>query len=121
MVLSTPHMRAGLVAAGSLVVTGVLTRIGLARIWSAGAWREPPAANVFALAAIGLIGLACAGAYWRRPSVFALSLCLAWAALVVGLGSALTLVGHDSALLAMMAAAGSGMAVLVPGARDSGR
>ena len=121
MIPSTRHMRAGFMAVGSLVVTGVLTRIGLARIWSAGAWREPPAANVLALAVIGLFGLACAGVLWRRRGVLAVSLCLAWAAVVVGLGSALALVGHDSALLAILAAVSAGVAVAVPEVRSSGR
>jgi hypothetical protein len=115
MDLDRLRVRAALAVALAAGTTFLLLRIALSRIWHAGAWREPPLANVIALGAVGAVGILCGALLFARPGVLPRILCAGWAVIVVILSVALASYGHDSAAIIALFAAGVGAATLPRG------
>jgi hypothetical protein len=113
--------RAAVVAALSAGATFLLLRIALSRIWQAGAWHDPPPANVIALGAVGVAGILCGALLFAQPGGLPRTACVAWAVVVAILSIGLASRGHNSADLIAVLAAGVGAAALPWGTGRAGR
>jgi hypothetical protein len=113
--------RAAIVVVLAAGATFLLLRIARSREWQAGAWRDPPAANVIASGAVGVAGILCGVLLFARPGALSRMLCVTWAVIVAILGIALAARGDDSATIIVVLAAGVGAAVVPWGPGRAGR
>lgn len=116
---SRPGTGAAIIAAASCAIAVLFTRIAMARVWQGDGWQEPPAANIVVLAAVALAGVPGACLLLVRPGAAASVLVIAWAAAVAILAILLSVLGHNSAVVAFVLAVGAGLAAFSsrPGTR----